>query len=156
MTTGQGGNMKTGFLVCAVALAVTISSAASAQPPDHFELLQNVPDPFCPSGEVGATDIRFQMPMRSAVLLEVWSADTTAVVRTLLHGLLDAGYHSVIWDGSDDGGADLPSGAYPYSMTATDPDSGDSLFYDMLTATIDCSVDIRPGTWGGIKAGFGK
>lgn len=146
--------MKMGLTVLAMLLAVTVTSASLAQPPDHFELKQSTPDPFCPTSDGGITDIRFQLPVQSVVLLEVWSPDTTAVVRTLAYGVMAAGYHSILWDGTDDGGVDLTSGAYPYSMTATDPDSGDSLFYDMLTATIYCSVGTRPGTWGEIKAGF--
>ena len=143
--------MKAGLVISIAVLAVTISSAVSAQPPDHFELLQNVPDPFCPASDGGVTDIRFELPQQARVLLEVWSPDTTAVLRTLVNGVLMTGYHSVLWDGQDDGGTDLPAGAYPYSMTATEPESDDSLFYDMLTATVDCGVPTKRGTWGEIK-----
>ena len=149
--------MKTGLILLALTLVLAIPCAAPAdppQPPDHFELFQNFPDPFCPTDDGGVTQIQFMMPQQAAVLLEIWSPDTTVVVRTLVHGVLPAGYHSIIWDGSDDDGVDLTSGAYPYSMTATDPDNGDSLFYDILVATIDCTVATRPGTWGGIKAEF--
>lgn len=126
----------------------------AAQPPGHFELLQNVPNPFCPSDIGGITDIRFALPQQSEVLLEVWNPDTTAVVRTLVQGALAAGYHSMAWDGSDDGGSDLVAGTYPYSLTAIDPDSGDTLFQNTLAATIDCTVASKTGTWGRIKAGF--
>jgi hypothetical protein len=149
--------MKTAMVVLSVVLALAMPCIAPAdppQPPDHFELFQNVFDPFCPAIDGGVTDIRFMLPQESEVLLEVWNPDTTAVVRTLIHAALMAGYHSILWDGTDDGGSDLPSGAYPYSMTATDPDTGDPLFYDMLVATIDCTVATEPGTWGRIKAGF--
>ena len=148
--------MRTVVALLSFLLAAAVLGTSIAQPPDHFELLQNDPDPFCPAGDVGATDIRLALPVASAIQLEVWSPDTSAVVRTLIHAFLPAGYHSITWDGTDGGGSDLASGAYPYSMTANDPDSGDSLFYDMLTATIDCEVATRPGTWGGIKAEFRK
>ena len=94
-------------------LVLAIPRAAPAdppQPPDHFELFQNIFDPFCPTGGGGATDIRFMMPQQAAVLLEVWNPDTTVVLRTLVHGVLPAGYHSFIWDGTDDGGMDLRPG----------------------------------------------
>jgi hypothetical protein len=94
--------------------------------------------------------------MQSVVLLEVWSPDTTAVVCTLVYGVQAPGFYTLLWDGADGGGADLPDGAYPYSLTATDPDNGDSLFYDMLLATIDCPVGTEPETWGSIKAGVKK
>ncbi len=123
-------------------------------PPDHFELFQNLPDPFCPTSDGGVTDIRFILPVQAEVVLEVWNPDTTAVLRMLIHAALMAGYHSVLWDGTDGGGVDLTSGAYPYSLTATDPGTGDTLFYDILVASIDCMVASEPRTWGGIKAGF--
>lgn len=142
--------MRNRYVICSLLLAIFVASALWAQPPDHFELFQNIPDPFCnvPSG---VTEIRYQLPMQSVVLLEVWSPDTTAVVRTLVYGVQAPGFYTILWDGADGGGADLPDGAYPYSLTATDPDNGDSLFYDMLLATIDCSVAAEPETWGGIK-----
>ncbi len=148
--------MKAYLTAWLLSVILAIPSLIAAEQPDDFELLQNFPDPFCPTSDGGFTDIRFQLPVQSAVLLQVWNPDTTAVVRTLAHGVMPAGYHSIIWDGADDDGADLAYGAYPYSMTATDPQSGDSLFYDMLTATIDCTVAARPGTWGRIKAEFGE
>jgi hypothetical protein len=148
--------MKPGSAVLAAILVLGIVYAVSAQPPDHFELFQNIPDPFCVTPDGGVTEIRFQLPMQSAVLLEVWNPDTTVVVRTLVNGVLMAGYHSLLWDGADDGGADLPPGSYPYSLTVTDPESGAPLFYDILVATIDCTVTTEPGTWGNIKTGFRK
>ena len=146
--------MKSGIALLLVVLGVTISPVVIAQPPDHFELMQNVPDPFCPTDVGGVTDIRLMLPMQSRVLLKVWNPDTSAVLRTLADGVLAAGYYSFIWDGQDGGGQDLPAGAYPYSMAATDEDNGDSLFYDVLVATIDCSVASRPATWGAIKSGI--
>jgi len=147
--------MKTAVTIFAVVLAAGIAHTVCAQPPNHFEVFQNIPDPFCnvPSG---VTEIRYQLPMQSAVLLEVWNPDTTAVIRTLVYGVQSAGFYTILWDGADGGGTDLPDGAYPYSLAATDPDNGDSLFYEMLTATINCAVSTEPGTWGGIKAGVKK
>jgi flagellar hook assembly protein FlgD len=76
------------------------------------------------------------------------------VVRTIVNANLPAGYHTILWDGSDDGGTDLPAGAYPYSMNANDPDSGALLFHDILVATVDCTVATRVTSWGRIKAIF--
>jgi len=149
--------MRIPMVMLFVVLVLAMTSAVSAeppQPPDHFELMQNFPDPFCPTSDGGVTDIRFMLPRDAEVLLQVWNSDTTVVVRTLIHAVLMTGHHSILWDGTDDGGVDLISGAYPYSLTATDPDTGDSLFYDISVATIDCSVATQPGTWGEIKAGF--
>ena len=39
-------------------------------------------------------------------------------VRQLVAGGLEAGDHSVTWDGRDDGGARVPSGVYFYKLTS--------------------------------------
>ena len=41
-------------------------------------------------------------------------------VRRLVAGSLEAGDHSVTWDGRDDSGARVPSGVYFYKLTAGD------------------------------------
>ena len=38
-------------------------------------------------------------------------------------------------------------------MTATDPDNGDSLFYDILVATIDCTVATEAANLGRDQGG---
>jgi hypothetical protein len=135
-------------------LAVLAPGVAPAQPPDHFELLQNVPDPFCPLQPGGVTDISFALPQSAGVIIEVWDPDTSMVVRTLTSGLAVSGYHSVIWDGRDDSGTLLPAGSYPYSMTALDPKSDDLLFYAVLIATMECPQATEAATLGEVKRAF--
>ena len=71
-------------------------------------LLTNTPNPFNP-----ATEIKFELPASQTVRLEVVDINGK-VVRTLLNGNLDAGVHSVRWDGKDTNGNDMPSGIYFY------------------------------------------
>ena len=37
-------------------------------------------------------------------------------IRTLVDGQLDAGYHTIVWDGMDDAGRQVASGVYVYRM----------------------------------------
>ena len=71
---------------------------------------QNVPNPFNPQ-----TKIDFALPKAGQVDLKVYDV-RGALVRTLVSGSLDAGTHSVIWQGHDDRGQRVPSGVYFYRL----------------------------------------
>jgi hypothetical protein len=143
--------MKTLTVVLLLGLLLLTAGIDDPEPPDAFELGQNVPNPFC-----GYTEIRMTLPQQAVVLLEVWNPEMTATLRTLVHGALPAGYHSVLWDGRDDDGFVLSDGNYPYTMTATDFGTGELLFDDVQVATLDCTVPVRPTVWSAFKATFGK
>lgn len=147
--------MKPGMVIVLMAFSVLVQGAPAIQPPDAFVLNQNDPNPFCPASVGGNTDIRMTVAQQSRIVLQVWGSDTTAVVRTLVNGVLPAGYHSVLWDGRDDNGSILVDGGYPYAMTATDPESGEQIYFGMLVATVECGTAARPTTWGRIKAKLG-
>ena len=82
--------------------------------PSAFELLQNHPNPFNPS-----TQISFTLPSRANVELAVYDL-LGRKVRVLLDGRLEAGYHSVRWDGRDQSGGQVSSGVYFYALIADD------------------------------------
>jgi flagellar hook assembly protein FlgD len=89
------------------------------------------------------------------VLLQVWSPDTSVVVRVLVNGAQAAGNYEVVWNGRDDGGALLDNGEYPYSLTATQVGGGTVLFESMLVASIHCvPIGTDLDTWGRVKALF--
>ena len=69
------------------------------------------PNPFNPS-----TTVRFDLPESGAVRLVVYDV-TGRLVRTLLHGHVAAGAHSVVWDGLDTGGRSAASGVYVVRLT---------------------------------------
>ncbi len=124
-----------------------------------WSLGQNDPDAFCPAGVEGSpqgTSIFFRVPQTAEVHLEVWSRDSSHVVRTLVNGMLAAGQHVVSWDGRDDGGGDLANGAYPYGMTALDlGQSCVEVFHDAKVATLACAAatpEPRPGAGARIEA----
>ncbi|MFQ5632077.1 MAG: FlgD immunoglobulin-like domain containing protein [bacterium] len=82
--------------------------------PQDFALEQNFPNPFNPE-----TSIRFRIPANSEVVLKIYNA-LGQEIRTLMEQKLEAGYHSMVWDGRDALGNTVPSGTYFYKLqTAT-------------------------------------
>jgi hypothetical protein len=75
-------------------------------------LRQNAPNPFNPS-----TTIRFTLADAGVTELQVFNVRGQNV-RRLVAGSLEAGDHSVVWDGRDDGGLAVPSGIYFYKLTS--------------------------------------
>jgi len=75
--------------------------------------LENVrPNPF-----KAKISISFTLPETQDVELYVYNVSGQKV-RTLIRGTLNAGTHSVTWDGRDDAGNRLPSGTYFYTLRA--------------------------------------
>jgi len=79
------------------------------QLPTEFSLSQNFPNPFNP-----VTEISFALPNASDVKLEIFNIMGQRVA-VLAEGPLEAGYHSVIWDGNR-----VASGVYFYRLDAGD------------------------------------
>jgi len=82
--------------------------------PKSFELRQNYPNPFNPS-----TQISFTLPSKANVELTIYDL-LGRKVRMLLDSRLDAGYHSVTWDGRHENGGQVTSGVYFYALKADD------------------------------------
>lgn len=80
----------------------------------RWALKQNAPNPFNPS-----TVISFTLAESGPAELQVFNLRGQNV-RRLVAGSLEAGDHSVTWDGRDDSGARVPSGVYFYKLTAGD------------------------------------
>jgi len=70
------------------------------------KLHQNYPNPFSKE-----TVIRFQIPDFSKVSLKIYDI-SGRLVRILIDGKLDAGYHTVRWDGRDERGKKVGGGIY--------------------------------------------
>lgn len=75
-------------------------------------LLPAVPNPFNP-----ATAIRFRLPRATRARVLIFDV-SGALVRSLADGVYPAGEHLVRWDGRDDRGRNLASGAYFYRLEA--------------------------------------
>jgi hypothetical protein len=80
--------------------------------PVSFALHQSEPNPFNHS-----TRIRFDLPVASAVRIEVFDAQGRRVA-TLADGSFPAGYHSCEWSGRFDGGGWAQPGVYLYRIQA--------------------------------------
>ncbi|MCB0285503.1 MAG: carboxypeptidase-like regulatory domain-containing protein [Calditrichaeota bacterium] len=80
--------------------------------PEIFALEQNYPNPFNPE-----TTIRFSVPERATVLLQIYNT-LGQKVRTLANARYSAGIYDVRWDGRDDSGNSVTSGIYFYRIEA--------------------------------------
>jgi len=79
--------------------------------PKEYALSQNYPNPFNPT-----TKINYQLPEEGWVTLKVYNIEGQ-LVRTLVKGHQEAGYHSVRWNGRDQVGKEVTSGIYFYRIT---------------------------------------
>lgn len=77
-----------------------------------FEVMGNFPNPFNPE-----TVMKFNLPQAAHVSLKVYNI-LGQVVNTLVDEPLDAGSHSVRWDGKNAQGRDVASGVYFYRISA--------------------------------------
>jgi hypothetical protein len=86
--------------------------AKPASVPLTFALDQNHPNPFNPT-----TTIAFTVPAAGRVNLDVFNV-LGQHVRCLLDEDIEAGAHSIIWDGKDGDGRSVASGIYLYRLRA--------------------------------------
>jgi hypothetical protein len=75
------------------------------------QLAQNYPNPFNPQ-----TTISFETAKAANASLCIYNL-RGQLIRTLQGGKLDAGKHSVIWDGKDNTGSSVSSGIYLYRLS---------------------------------------
>lgn len=80
--------------------------------PDAFSLDSAYPNPFNPE-----TTIRFTLPEEAGATLSIYDV-TGRLVKTLVTSTLEAGTHSVRWNGTDESGQSVASGLYLYRLEA--------------------------------------
>jgi len=113
-------NVAHGIEIGGVAIGTLPAPTAIGDPPPtpdsraSSRLGQNRPNPFNPS-----TVIDYELKHAGEIELRIFSAQGR-LVRTLLHGNAAPGSYRAAWDGRDDGGRPLPSGAYYYQLKAGD------------------------------------
>jgi uncharacterized protein (DUF362 family) len=81
-------------------------------PPEGFALRQNYPNPFNQG-----TTIAFDLSTAEKARIIIHSIDGRSI-RTLTEAWLQAGHHTLAWDGRDASGKDLPSGIYIVTLKA--------------------------------------
>jgi hypothetical protein len=98
--------------------AVVLSGAGNSLPPVSLppvsELRANVPNPFNPT-----TEFSFVLSQSGPVSLRVYTL-RGELVRTLVAGDMQAGAHTLTWNGQDDQGRQAASGGYIVRFVAPD------------------------------------
>jgi len=95
-------------IICLVGQPTAISNPDV--PYQGSNLDQNHPNPFNP-----VTQIDFYIAAAGKTVMKIFDV-RGQLVRTLMNEPLPAGNHSVVWDGSDDAGRGVASGAYFYQL----------------------------------------
>ena len=85
-------------------------SIAAEGVPLEFALHENYPNPFNPT-----TTLRFDLPEISDITLTIYNM-LGQKVRTFDYQNTSAGYHSVIWDATNDFGQQVGAGVYLYQL----------------------------------------
>jgi parallel beta-helix repeat protein len=80
--------------------------------PQSFALYQNFPNPFNP-----LTTIKYEIPERLAVTILVYNI-LGKVIKQLENSVLEAGFHDIKWDGTDEHGNKVSAGVYMYRIQA--------------------------------------
>jgi len=101
----------TGFKI-AYGLTSGVNDEPTTGTLSSFMLSPNTPNPFN-----GSTEIRYYAPKSSSLKLEIFDVNGQ-LVKTLVNGAVEAGYSSVAWNGTDDKGKAVASGAYTYRLTS--------------------------------------
>ena len=93
-------------------LKVAFQQTPITSAPDALFAVSNFPNPFNP-----ATTIKLSLPRSGEVSLKVFNV-RGELVKTLVHGQMEAGEHSIIWDGTNERGAPVASGIYFHETRA--------------------------------------
>ena len=94
-----------------ITITVVLGDHTFLQPSTLF-LSPNYPNPFNPS-----TTLRFSLPQAGEAELSIYNLLGQRVA-TLMHGVQEAGPHTLTWNGRDEQGRELASGVYLYRLQA--------------------------------------
>ncbi|MBC8375937.1 MAG: T9SS type A sorting domain-containing protein [FCB group bacterium] len=92
--------------------ATAVGLHASGMIPDEFVLEANYPNPFNP-----ATTLSFGIPEASQVVLSIYDLKGR-MVSTIVNDNKEAGYHTAIWNGTNQNGQPVGAGMYIYRIQA--------------------------------------
>jgi len=111
-TGGSGTFPNDNWFVDDVVLDIPVGIEEETPVPLSYAISRNYPNPFNPT-----TTIKYQLPQTSDVKLAIYNV-LGQRVRTLVNGRIEAGYHSIEWDGRNEAGAQVASGIYIYRFSA--------------------------------------
>jgi hypothetical protein len=92
------------------AIDISITTAVDASTPSKFSLGQNYPNPFNPT-----TTIPFTLDSSGQVSVSIYNIMGQKVA-TVIDNYMNAGSHSVMWDGMDNKGNHVSAGIYLYQL----------------------------------------
>jgi hypothetical protein len=104
------GNESDPSIIVTVTLAIDNGLAV----PMEFALQQNYPNPFNPS-----TQIQYALSTDANVSIAIYDL-VGRKIRTLVNEQVNAGYHSTLWNATNEMGAPVSAGVYIYTITAND------------------------------------
>lgn len=81
-------------------------SAAIVEIPSGYFLAPNYPNPFR-----GATQVRYGLPLRSTVQLEIYDV-LGRHIKTLVQRVEEEGLKAIVWEGNDEHGRNVSAGVY--------------------------------------------
>ena len=105
----QNTLIQVGYVVYDASNQIMMSGSKTidiASVPDNFALHQNYPNPFNPS-----TAINYDLPkseFTEIVIFDIMGREVTK----LSNKVMEAGYHTVRWDGANNGGRSVSAGVY--------------------------------------------
>ncbi len=108
--TDAAGNTSE-FSAC-YEITTTVSVSSGIELPTEFALYENYPNPFNPT-----TTIKYELPEATEISLIIYNLQGQSV-RTLVSTSLPAGSYTVDWDGRNDKGMQMSSGAYLLKIEA--------------------------------------
>jgi hypothetical protein len=97
-----------------VEFTYTITGADDMEVPLVTKLETNYPNPFNPE-----TTIRFSLAQAGNVTLEIFNIRGQKIT-TLIDEEMEASHHSIVWNGRNDSGSQMPSGMYLYRLSTPD------------------------------------
>jgi len=110
ITEISGDEIFTSLGTSVLCLEIMTTGISDDPIPAVTKLDSNYPNPFNPS-----TTINFSIKESGHVTLEIYNIKGQKV-KTLVNDVKNAGYHSAVWDGTDDNRNPVSSGIYLYKM----------------------------------------
>ncbi len=107
---GEGSDLSVDAVVQELGKFAVFYNPEHITVPKRVELLQNYPNPFNP-----VTTIKFGLPNEGTVKLTVYNL-LGQRVKELVNESKGAGYHYVVWNGTDELGKSVASGIYLYRL----------------------------------------